>query len=172
MPIRMTACAVGIVLGACLLLSGCSSGKSGADSRVYRMGEPVAAGSLIYSVSETEWHQQLGEGPTARLPQYRFLVVRLTVTNSGARSSAIPALALVDPAGQTYLELTEGPGVPDWMGYLRTVSPAQTERGAVVFDAPPNTYRLRVSDDAEPGAEKFALIELPLQLVPVVPLHR
>jgi len=168
----MTAGAAAMVLAACLLLSGCSSGKSGADSRVYRMGEPVAAGALIYNVSDTEWHEQLGEGLTARLPQHRFLVVRLSVTNSGARNSAVPSMALVDSAGQTYLELPDGQGVPGWMGYLRTISPAQTERGTVVFDAPPNTYRLRVSNDAEPGAEKFALIELPLQLAPVVPTQK
>ena len=172
MPTRMIAACVEVVLAASLLLCGCSSGKPDRDTRVYRMGEPVAVGPLIYSVTETEWHDQLGEGPTARLPQHRFLLVRLTVTNSGASNSVIPAMALVDSAGQNFLELTDGQGVAEWMGYLRTISPAQTERGRVVFDAPPNTYRLRVTNDAEPGTEKAALIELPLQLVPVAPAER
>jgi hypothetical protein len=172
MPMRSPVAGLALVVAAGLLLAGCSSGRPEADNRVYRMGEPVTVGPLIYTVTETEWHNQLGEGPTARLPQYRFLLVRLSVTNSGASNSAIPAMALVDASGQTRLELADGEGVPEWLGYLRTISPAQTERGRVVFDAPPNAYRLRVTDDAEPGAEKAALIDVPLQLSPLVPAGR
>jgi hypothetical protein len=133
------------------------------------MGEPVTVGPLIYTVMDTEWRSQLGEGPTARLPENRFLLVRLSVTNSGASNAMVPAMAAVDPGGQSHLELTDGQGVDEWLGYLRTLRPAETDRGRVVFDVPPNSYRLRVTNDAEPGAEKVALIEMPLQLGPVVP---
>jgi hypothetical protein len=166
-----TAC-LGLALAAGLFLCGCSSGKPEADNRTYGMGEPAAVGPLIYNVTDTEWRAQLGEGPTARLPQHRFLLVRLSVTNSGAGISAIPTMALVDTSGQTHLELTDGQGVTEWLGFLRTVSPAQTERGRVVFDVPPNAYRLRVTNDAEPGSEKAALIHLPLELSPAVPSAR
>ena len=154
---------------ASLLISGCSSRKSTADIRTYRMGEPVTVGPLIYNISDTELHTQLGEGPTARIPQHRFLLIRLSVTNSGASSSAIPAMALVDSSGQDHMELTDGQGVPEWLGYLRTINPAQTERGRVVFDVPPGAYRLRVTDDAEPGTETAALVDIPLQLSPGLP---
>jgi hypothetical protein len=148
---------------------GCSSGQPGADTRAYRMGEPVVVGPLIYNVIDTEWLSQLGEGASPRVPQNRFLLIRLSVTNSGASSSAVPAMALMDARGQTHLELTDGEGVSEWLGYLRTVNPAQTERGRVLFDVPAGAYRLRVTNDAEPGTEKVALIEIPLQLTPALP---
>ena len=153
-------------LAAGLWLPGCSGVKPGADIPVYRMGEPVTVGPLIYTVMDTEWRTQLGEGLTARLPQHRFLLVYLSVTNSGAGVSAIPPMSVVDAAEQNHVELADGQGVEEWLGYLRSLRPAETERGRVVFDVPPNAYRLRVANDAEPGAEKLALIEMPLKLGP------
>jgi hypothetical protein len=158
-----------LALAGALLNLSCSSQRPGADTRAYRMGEPVAVGALVYNISDTEWLDQLGSGPSARIPQNRFLLIRLTVTNGGASNSAIPEMTLVDPRGQTYHELTEGQEVDEWLGYLRTVSPAQTERGRVLFDVPTGAYRLRVTNDAEPGSERAALIELPLQITPVLP---
>jgi hypothetical protein len=133
------------------------------------MGERVEVGSLIYTVMDTEWHTQLGEGPDARLPQHRFMTVRLSVTNSGVSDSAVPAMSLVDAQGQAYPELTDGHGVAEWLGLLRTVKPAQTERGRVLFDVPTGAYRLRVANDADPEEQKAAHIDLPLQLTPALP---
>lgn len=169
MPAKLTAACLGLALAASLLVSACSSRAPGPDYRAYRMGEPVAVGPLIYNVIDTEWQNQLGEGASARLPEHRFLLVRLSVTNSGASGSAIPGMSLVDSRGQTHLELAEGQGVSEWLGFLRTIEPAQTERGRVLFDVPTGAYRLRVTNDAEPGAEKAALIEIPLQLSPTLP---
>jgi len=166
---KVTVVWLAVALATGLLLCGCIGRQPGADTRVYRMGEPVAVGPLIYTVMDTEWLSQLGEGPTGRVPQNRFLLVRLSVTNSGASSSAIPAISVVDAGGQSHLELTDGQGVQEWLGYLRTIQPAQTERGRVVFDVSPSAYRLRVTNDAEPGTEKAALIDMPLQLAPVSP---
>lgn len=166
---RVTLACLAVGLAAGLLLWGCSSGRPAAQTHLYRMGEPVTVGPLIYTIMDTEWHTQLGEGPTARWPQHRFLLVHLSVTNSGAGNSAIPAISVVDSSGRSYLELTDGQGVSEWLGYLRSVQPAQTERGRVVFDVPPNAYKLRITNDAEPGSEMAALIDLPLQLGPTTP---
>ena len=155
MFVSVTHACLAAALAASLLLSGCSAGRSGADAPIYRMGEPVTVGPLIYTILDTEWHNQLGEGPTARLPQYRFLLVRLSVTNSGASNAVIPAMSVVDSSGQSRLELADGQGAEEWLGYLRTLRPAETDRGRVVFDAPPNAYRLRVANDAEPGMFKW-----------------
>jgi hypothetical protein len=160
---------LGAALAATLYLVGCSAGKPGEDAAVYRMGEPVAVGPLIYTIMDTEWRTQLGEGPAARWPQHRFLLIRLSVTNSGASNAVIPAVTAVDSGGQSHLELSDGQGVEEWLGYLRSLRPAETDRGRVVFDVPPSAYRLRVANDAEPGAEKVAFIDMPLQFGPVVP---
>jgi len=169
MYLKTSRCLVLVLLACCLLSLGCSSSKTLTDSRVFHMGERVEVGPLIYTVTDTEWQAQLGEGPSARIPQHRFLMIRLSVTNSGVSDSAVPAMSLVDARGETYTELTDGQGVTEWMGFLRSVKPAQTERGRVLFDVPTGAYQLRVANDAEPEIQKVAHVEIPLQLTPAVP---
>ncbi len=137
------------------------------QTRVFRMGERVPAGPLIYSVLDTEWRTQLGEGTEARLPKNRFLILQLTVTNSGGKEITLPPTTLEDATGKTYPEEPQGTGVTNWLGILRKLAPAQTDQGRIIFDAPPGAYRLRVTDDnPELGKEKFALIDIPLRLEP------
>lgn len=130
------------------------------------MGERVAAGSLIYSVLETDWKAQLGEGIEARQPVHRFLTVHVSVTNSGGAECVIPPMVLTDQKGQSYREVMVGGAVPQWLGMLRKLSPAMTEQGRVVFDVPLGSYRLRVASDDAPGDEKVAFIDLPLRIEP------
>ncbi len=40
----------------------------------------------------------------------------------------------------------------------------ETQQGRVVFDVPVGAYQLRVTDDFEHAAEKYALIEIPLRI--------
>ncbi|MEK7409178.1 MAG: DUF4352 domain-containing protein [Acidobacteriota bacterium] len=133
------------------------------------MGERVQVGPLIYTVLEGEWRDQLGAPPNLRTPQHRFLILRLSVTNSGARESSIPPLTLIGPGDQSYPELTNGEGVEQWLGYLRSLSAAGTEHARVLFDVPSGSYRLRVVNEAEPEEERAALIDIPFQAPPAPP---
>jgi len=134
------------------------------------MGERVQVGPLIYTVLETEWLDQI-DAPIPRIPHDRFLAVRLTVTNSGITTSGIPPLSVSDRRGTSYPELTDAEGVSEWLGYIRTVKPADTLHGRVVFDVPTAEYRLKLSDDAEPENVKLATVDLPLQLgAPRIPI--
>jgi hypothetical protein len=65
----------------------------------------------------------------------------------------------VDDNGQTYPELTDAHDVPQWIGALRTVKPAEAAQGNLVFDVPPRHYRLQVPDEDNQAA---ALIDIPL----------
>jgi hypothetical protein len=47
---------------------------------------------------------------------------------------------------------------------LREVPPAQTETGWILFDAPPSSYRLRLSNGGDPGSEQTLLIEIPFNM--------
>lgn len=141
-----------------LVLTACSS-RTTSDIKTYDLGDKAQAGALIYNVFETQWLSQLGEGPKARIPAQRFFLVRLSIVNSGSSESAIPTLVLVADDGQSYPELLEGEGVPQWIGFLRSVKPAETEQGNIIFDVPPSHYKLRVSDEYE---QKAALIDIPL----------
>lgn len=145
-----------------LLMVGIScSSQNGAAEKAYRLGEKAQAGPLIYTVSSAEWSDRVGEGSEARTPVQRFLLVRLSVTNSGAGVSAIPSTELVDRNGKAYAEISDGRGVSDWMGTVRMVQAAQTEHGVVLFDASPGDYSLRVRHEAESDKQSSALIEIP-----------
>jgi hypothetical protein len=134
------------------------------------MGERVQVGTLIYTVLDAEWTQQLGAAATPRMPHNRFLVLKLNITNSGGRDVAIPGVVLEDSKGEMHSEVMDGTGVEDFLPVFRKLSPAETREGRVLFDAPQGAYRLRVKEDADPaieeGKEKSALIEIPLNLNP------
>jgi hypothetical protein len=153
------------VAGLAILLAGCGSSGSKALKTV-KMGERVQVGPLIYTVLEAEWKSAIGDPPDVKYPRHKFLVIRLTVTNSGAAESSIPHTTLVDAQGNSYSEGVEGQHIPEWLPVLRRVKPAETEQGRVYFDAPPGAQSLRVADDADPGQEQFALVEIPLHLEP------
>jgi hypothetical protein len=150
---------IGLLLSAvCLLVSGCSTPGSPPLSN-YLLGEKVQLGHLSYTVFETQWLTQLGEGPAARVPQNRFFLVRLTAVNSGTADSAVPNPTIQDDKGHVFEEVSNGEGVPQWAGYLRNVKPADNVQGNIVFDAPPAHYKLKLADET---GTKFALIDIPL----------
>jgi len=139
-------------------LTGCSSEPAQLPLMQYSMGEKVPVGHLTYTVFETQWATHFGEGVTARVPQNRFFLVRLSAVNGGVADAPIPNFTIQDDSGHTYSELTDGDGVPQWVGYLRSAKPADFLQGNVVFDAPPGHYKLKVSDDQQHAA----LIDMPL----------
>ena len=151
---------------ACLLAFGGCAPPESESTRIHRMGERVQAGSLVYNVFEDHWRPKLGEGPDARVPKDRFFLIRLSVVNGGASDLMVPTLTLIDDAGQTYTELTDGDQLPQWTGYLRRVKPAETLQGIVLFDVAPKHYLLRVSDE---NGQKTRDIDIPLAFAPEAP---
>jgi hypothetical protein len=128
-----------------------------APVNVYRMGEKVQAGPLIYNVFETKWQPQIGE----RTPVHRFLIMHLTIVNSGAEPVSVPSFKLIDESGQIYPESMEGQGIPLWLGMIRRVKPADTLEGNAVFDVDPKSYKLKLDDGSDTGM--VVMIDLPLQ---------
>jgi hypothetical protein len=149
-------CATGL---AAVLLSGCSSEPAKPPLKQYNMGEKVPVGHLSYTIFETQWLTHLGEGAAQRVPQNRFFLIRLSVVNGGSGDAAIPNMTLEDDKGQKYDELSNGEGVPQWVGYLRTAHPADALQGNVVFDVPPGHYKLTMADEDQSHA---ARVDIPL----------
>jgi len=145
--------------------SGCAPAIAPA-AKVRQMGERVTVGSLVYNVFDTQWKAQLGEGTEARIPKDRFFLIRLSIVNSGSAELMVPTMTLVDDAGQTYTELSNGDQVPAWMGFLRRVKPAETLQGNIVFDVAPKHYRLRVSDENDQKSEQ---VDIPLSFATETP---
>ncbi len=157
----------GLSLLAAALLSSCA--QKAEDVRTGHLGEKVQAGSLSYNAFDTQWLASLGEGANSRLPVNRFFLIRLNVVNGGRSDATVPTLTLLDDGGQSYNEMSNGDGVPNWMGIVRKVRPADSENGNIAFDVPPRHYRLRVGDESD---ERFAYVDIPLSFTiqtPAIP---
>lgn len=153
-----------IPLGLVLLLSGCGESTS-TDSFVYKMGDKVPVGTMIYTVLEAEWKSDLsGTDGLPQTPQNRFLVLKVSMTNSGGAQVAIPLLTLENAKKDSAMEVSEVKNLPHWLGIVRLVNPAETETGLIVFDVPTGAYKLRVTDGKETGADTTRLIDIPLAL--------
>jgi hypothetical protein len=149
-------------MGLALLTAGCSRGAK-KESQIFPAGEKVTVGPLVYSVIDNQVLTQLGDDAnTARTPQNRFHVMTISVSNSSSEDTPIPGLTLVDDAGKEYPEAADGTNVPNWLGLVRKVGGAQTEQGNILFDAPAQHYRLRLSDETD--ATEFS-IDVPLTYV-------
>jgi hypothetical protein len=130
------------------------------------MGEKIALGHIIYTVFETQWLTEAGTAPDVRVPQNRFFLVRLSASNSGNSDTIIPSMSVVDDKGTTYQEMQRGDGIPQWIGSLRSVHPAEAAAGNVVFDCPPAHYKLRLTDE---DGERAALVDIPLNFINETP---
>lgn len=127
---------------------------------VYKLGEKVQVGPLIYNVVEANWRPQISAGGSSRVPAHRFLVIHLTVTNSGAEELTAPALTVVDQTKKTFEESMDGQGIANWLGMIRKMKPGDTLDGSILFDVDPKSYKLKL-DDGSGGAQ--SMVELPLQ---------
>lgn len=154
-----------LVLPVCsgiLLLNGCQ--RQNSTQINYQMGERITDGPMVYNVVQTAWKTQFGDVLNIRTPQNRFLLIMLSATNSGGKEISLPFFTLEGPNGAEYKEVQTGDGVDNWFGLLRTLNPAETRQGNLVFDAPLTSYRLRLTDGGEPGTEKMVWVEIPLRL--------
>jgi hypothetical protein len=160
--IPFSAALIVFLSGVALLAAGCSSvGKK--ESQIFPAGEKVTVGPLVYSVIDSQVLTQLGENPTtARTPQNRFYVMTISVSNSSSEDTPVPGLTLVDDAGKEYPEAADGSNVPNWLGIVRKAGGAQTEQGNILFDAPAQHYRLRLTDETD---AKELSIDVPLTYV-------
>jgi hypothetical protein len=144
-----------------LALAGCTSAPTRAV-KTYQSGEKAEHAKLIYSVVDAQIFTRLGEEPGPRIPQNRFYVVQISISNSGNKNASIGPMTLVDDAGKMYPELADGTNIPRWLGVVRTVDPAQTETGYIVFDAPSAHYKLRVTDETD---EEDVFVDMPLNFL-------
>lgn len=160
---------VAISLGLLTLTSGCSSEKK--KVRIVAFGEKAEVGPFVYQGFETKWPMNLkdpggkdAEGKpkeTERTAKDRFLIISLSVLNSGTVDSTIPSFELVDDQDNSYPEQMDGTGVEKWLGLSRKLRSAESDQGAIVFDVPPKHYRLRVADEAD----NFIYVDVPFNLM-------
>ena len=149
-----------LMASAFLALTACPDAKSAAESRVYQMGERVDVGGVVYTVLESEWRANLGEGPDEVIPKNRFLVLRVTITNGTGTQANLPFLTVESVKQEASMEIDNAKALPGWMGLIRIVQPAQTEEGKLVFDVAPGAYKLRVSSGSG-DSEVTRLVEVP-----------
>jgi hypothetical protein len=147
------------VVVAALLLTACGSDEKSYPVRTYPMGEKIRLGHIVYIVYETQWLTHIGVAPDARVPQHRFFLIRMSATNGAGGDITVPNLSIQDDNGNSYTELSDGAGVPQWVGFLRSVKPAESVQGNTLFDAPPRHYKLKILDE---DSDKSAWVDIPL----------
>jgi hypothetical protein len=152
-------------LAASLFLGGCGA-KEPVQKTEFSMGDKIKVGPVTYNVIETAWRSQLGSEFKIRVPQHRFLMITISATNGGGKEVSVPLLTLENQNGDTFRELENGEGVDNWFGILRSIGPAQTQQGRIVFDVPLSAYRLRLTDGADPATEKYAWVKIDLRMDP------
>jgi Domain of unknown function (DUF4352) len=157
-PLRRTMCLAAACLLGLALPPACTR-----KQREFQVGDHVQVSGVAYTVHDVEWTGELDGGGSGgvRTPKNRFLVVNLTMQNTGNKEVTLPLLNAVDSAGADHLELSEGQGVPEWLGILRTLSPTESRQGRIVFDVPVGVYRLKLSDGGDQESERTALVALP-----------
>lgn len=155
-----------VAVAACILSCCGDSGEKPFPVHTYNLGERITLGHIVYVVFETQWLTHIGEGVDARVPQHRFFLVRLSAVNSLGADIIVPNFTLEDDNGQTYPELSSGEGVPQHIGYLRSVKPAESAQGNALFDAPPRHYKMKIADET---GEKIAYVDIPLNFVSETP---
>ena len=143
-------------------MTGCN--KQNSVQLNFQMGDRITAGPVVYNVIQTMWRTQLGDIFKMRVPQNRFLMITLSATNSSGKEVSVPLSTLEGDSGKEYRELENGDGIDNWFGLIRTISPAETRQGNIVFDVPLTSYRLRLTDGGEPGTEKFVWVDIPLHM--------
>ena len=156
-PFRVVLLLAAVVAG--FFQTACSPSEKRYPVRTYTLGERVDLGHIVYTVFETQWLTHIGEGPDARIPQDRFFLVRMSATNSLGTDLMVPNVSVQDDNGNSYPELSDGEGVPQWIGFLRNVKPVESAQGNLVFDALPRHYKLKLSDET---GERTAYIDIPL----------
>ncbi|MGH9594417.1 MAG: hypothetical protein ACRD5L_15105, partial [Bryobacteraceae bacterium] len=72
-------------------------------------------------------------------------------------------LNLEGPDGRTYQELANGEGVDNWFGLLRTISPAETQQGHILFDVPLTSFKLRLPS-GDLSSDRAAWVRIPLRM--------
>ncbi len=150
-----------LLTGSLIALAGCSQSRRSPMLATFPIGTQVTTAPLVYTIVDANWEAELGTPDGPRLPKNRFMVVTLTVTNSGGGEAGVPLLSLVDSRGNTYMEEQKGDGVTQWLGFLRVMKPAETDQGQILFDVPPGAYKLRLSSGGDPEQEKAALVDIP-----------
>jgi hypothetical protein len=150
------------LIASLIAVAGCSSATRAPEPKIYGAGEKVTVDHLTYSVIDTQIEPRLGDEANPRIPQNRFYLVQVTVSNGGSSGTTIPSLTLVDDSGKQYQELSDGTDVQQWLGVVRKVDAGQTERGYVVFDAPTGHYKLKLGDDS---SDSDVYADLPLSFV-------
>lgn len=150
-----------------LLLAACGdSGDRPSVVQTVNLGERVTLGHIVYTVFDTQWLTHLGQGTEARVPQHRFFLVRMSAVNGYGTDLIVPNVSIEDDNGNSYRELSSGEGVPQYIGYLRKVKPAESQQGNVLFDAPPRHYKMKLTDET---GEKVAYVDIPLSFVSETP---
>ena len=117
----------------------------------------VPVGTIGYRVDEFSWHDKLADG-TKPAAGKKFLLVNLTVGNTGPKESLVATFQLAD--GKTVFPLSEkGSSVPDSLNGVKQLAKDERRKGVLVFEAP-ESKKLNLKLTAAPPLKDEMFIDL------------
>jgi RNA polymerase subunit RPABC4/transcription elongation factor Spt4 len=129
------------------------------EPKVYAEGESVRIGSFVYSVNDSMWRSAIGGQYNRQDANASFLVVEVSVTNSGNEGAMIPSLELTDNKKNDYESSSKSWVLDRSIGALDRLNPGVTKTGLVVFDVPMKEgYKLKAY--AGTWSDEASLIKL------------
>lgn len=143
-----------------LFVTGCSSDSSSNTSsnskdnatkqeeKIYKVGEEVQVGNLVYKVEKVEKAQQVGNEFLNKKANGTFLVVTITVTNKDKESRMIDTSMFKLVQGNTKYdadsEATSLYANENNRFFLQNINPNISATGKIVFDIPANATGLKL----------------------------
>ncbi|MDN5293296.1 MAG: hypothetical protein PWQ91_1856 [Eubacteriales bacterium] len=118
------------------------------EEKIYKVGEEVQVGNLVYKVEKVEKTQQVGNDLLNKKANGTFLVVTITVTNKDKESRMIDTTMFKLVQGNTKYdadsEATSLYANENNRFFLQNINPNISATGKIVFDIPANATGLKL----------------------------
>lgn len=117
------------------------------EEKIYKVGEEVQVGNLVYKVEKVEKTQQVGNDFLNKKANGTFLVVTITVTNKDKESRMIDTTMFKLAQGDTKYDAdSEATSYSneDNHFFLQNINPNISATGKIVFDIPANATGLKL----------------------------
>lgn len=126
------------------------SGQQTQQADVAGVGDPVTDANLTFTVTGVDTTQAIGDSMVSSEAQGEYLIVNLTVENTGDESATFnagPSQVALDSEGNKYetsQDAMMSSSSEDMNSFLQPINPGNSVEGRLVFDVPENTEIVKV----------------------------
>jgi hypothetical protein len=126
--------------------------------KIFKPGIVVPAGTIGYRVESAEFLDKLENGATPAANK-KFLLVKLTLRNTGTTESALAGFKILDSQKREYLLYGKADKVNGSLNSLKQLGKDEGKNGVLVFEAP-HTKGLTLQISSAPPVKDVMLVDL------------